>query len=525
MKKIFLALSLIIVLTSISFSANSWKSGKKYVPNSVIKYKGYLYTCIDSHYCKSEAAPSDSIYWKSFGKDGSKFVDWLDVETIRKTPNTITYYANVNLKSTIADPSIVYKLKDTKGNIVDTIKTKGDAVFTNLSPDTKYSVQIEVSRRNILSIRDYSVHTAKIPKELRTQYLVVGLGTATESLILTSKSTGIPIRINVVSGYTSIRLPEGSYRVVDADPKSSKMLINNGKTVKISHGRNDPIIFSFKDLAVNESSSDDEVVNQLSSIISFEEFKQMFPNATEASCTAKTNGLQGLYDGLIEASQKFPAFANPLALPDEINNIKISEEKKTAIAKRELAAFLAIVAQQTDDGLMGWGLCHTEEISCQDQECSNDYLIQNNAHKNGRSYHGRGMLQLTWNSNYAEFQSYYNTHLSGGDLVDLISDPSLLLSDNKIAWSSALWLWMDTQEPKPSAHDVITGIWQPTISDIQSNRVPGFGMAINVIDGDEVCDIATPTAVDNRISYFNDYANILSTSIDYNIYCNIMAHY
>ena len=41
----------------------------------------------------------------------------------------------------------------------------------------------------------------------------------------------------------------------------------------------------------------------------------------------------------------------------------------------------------------------------------------------------------------------------------------------------------NTQAPKPSCHDAITGIWKPTDGDKACGRDIGFGATINIING------------------------------------------
>ena len=63
----------------------------------------------------------------------------------------------------------------------------------------------------------------------------------------------------------------------------------------------------------------------------------------------------------------------------------------------------------------------------------------NEASGDGYRYRGRGIFQLTGKSNYIAFSSFYNANYDSG--VDLVSNPGLLETDNKIAILSALWFY------------------------------------------------------------------------------------
>jgi hypothetical protein len=79
----------------------------------------------------------------------------------------------------------------------------------------------------------------------------------------------------------------------------------------------------------------------------------------------------------------------------------------------------------------------------------------------GRSYYGRGPIQLSWNYNYGAFSQWMH---SAGMFPDVITKPSTLLefpnlvADNgAISMMSAVWFWMTPQGAKPSSHDVLFG--------------------------------------------------------------------
>jgi hypothetical protein len=215
------------------------------------------------------------------------------------------------------------------------------------------------------------------------------------------------------------------------------------------------------------------------------------------------------YEAFIEATQSFPAFASEG--PDEVR-------------KRELAAFLANISHETTGGSGSyeegadryfWGLCWLEELSyVNSSELA--YRDESNAQyppAPGVSYHGRGPIQLTWNYNYG---------LAGDDLEEnLLLFPVDVISDPVLAFKSALWFWMKEQYPKPSAHDAMLEVWEPTAADIENNRLPGFGVTINIINGYGECGTGSEDhpGPPDRIGYFYRFSDFLNVSPGRNIDC------
>jgi len=130
-------------------------------------------------------------------------------------------------------------------------------------------------------------------------------------------------------------------------------------------------------------------------------------------------------------------------------------------------------------------------------------------------------MQLSWNYNYGPFSQYlYN------DASVLINDPSRVASDPVVAYQAALWFWMTPQFPKPSCHDVMTGKWLPSASDIDAGRVAGFGMTTNIINGGLECSQPTNAKVFDRVDFYRRYASILQVSVDAStLYCDTMQSY
>ncbi|WP_019505218.1 glycoside hydrolase family 19 protein [Pleurocapsa sp. PCC 7319] len=253
----------------------------------------------------------------------------------------------------------------------------------------------------------------------------------------------------------------------------------------------DETIFPGQELCIPNGSEPPEPPGNggFADIVSRQIYESMFPNR---------NGLYS-YDSLVRATQRYPNFCN--------------EEPDTQ-RKREAAAFLANIAHETGS------LQYIEELRCIPNGCGDEYCDRNNTQypcQPGRSYHGRGPMQLSWNYNYG----------AAGQALGqaLLTNPDLVKSDGVISFSTALWFWMTPQPPKPSCHDVMSGLWTPSPEDISKGRLPGFGMTINIINGGLECSIPTPPQVDSRVGFYQRFTQMLGVSTGDNVYCDQMAHY
>lgn len=232
-------------------------------------------------------------------------------------------------------------------------------------------------------------------------------------------------------------------------------------------------------------------------MVSPETYEAMFPNRHALYA----------YDSLVAATGKYPQFCN-----------EGSDEQR----KREAASFLANIAHETTGGWptapggpYAWGLYFIEEQNPQSQYCDPSNSTYPCAP--GKSYYGRGPIQLSWNYNYGA---------AGEALgVDLLNNPDLVKSDGAISFETALWFWMTSQPPKPSCHDLISGRWAPSGADASAGRVPGFGMTINIINGGLECSIPTPPQVNDRVGFYQRFTQMLGVSTGDNVYCDRMAHY
>jgi basic endochitinase B len=229
--------------------------------------------------------------------------------------------------------------------------------------------------------------------------------------------------------------------------------------------------------------------DSFANIVSPQTYAAMFPNR---------NSLYS-YDNLVKATQKYPNFCN---------------QGSTTQRKLEAAAFLANIAHETS------GLKYIEELRCINGGCENEYCDSGNTTYpcvSGRSYHGRGPIQLSWNYNYGA---------AGRALgLDLLANPDLVKTDGAIAFSTALWFWMTPQSPKPSCHEVMSGAWTPSSDDASKGRTPGFGMTINIINGGLECGIPTDARVESRVNSYRQFCEMLGVNTDEQVYCDRMRPY
>lgn len=242
-------------------------------------------------------------------------------------------------------------------------------------------------------------------------------------------------------------------------------------------------------------------------LFSADQYEEMFPYRDDPSC----QGGLFTYEAFIEAATQFPAFATTGSMDDR---------------KRELAAFLANISHETTGGWatapggpQAWGLCFKEEVGCGTGTCTG-YCDPNNAQypcAQGKTYHGRGPMQLSWNYNYG----------AAGEALDLplLTEPERVANDGTVAFLTAFWFWMTEQAPKPSCHDVMTGAWEPSQQDMSAGRVPGFGMTINVINGGLECTQPTNAKVQDRIDFYLRYCEVLGVEPGMNLTCDTMQHY
>ena len=236
-------------------------------------------------------------------------------------------------------------------------------------------------------------------------------------------------------------------------------------------------------------------------------FEQMFLHRATAPC----QGGFYTYRAFIDAAASFPDFAGQGSADER---------------KREVAAFFANIAHETTggwatapDGPYAWGLCWINEGGTVDPGQLPDYCAASTEYpcQPGKKYFGRGPIQISYNYNYGQA----GTALG----VDLLRQPELVAGDPALAFRTALWFWMTTQAPKPSCHDVITGRWSPSATDVSLGRLPGFGMTVNIINGGVECNQPTPAQVTDRIGFYGRFTALLGVTQGDNLTCDKMRNY
>ncbi|MVT08980.1 glycoside hydrolase family 19 protein [Chitinophaga tropicalis] len=188
--------------------------------------------------------------------------------------------------------------------------------------------------------------------------------------------------------------------------------------------------------------------------------------------------------------------------------------------KRELMAFLANISQETTGGWptapggqYAWGLYFREEVGYEGTT-NIGYRDETNTlypPAPGKSYHGRGPIQLSYNYNYGQASEF----IFGNKNV-LLANPEQVIADGVIAFETGIWFWMTPQYPKLSCHDVmIPGKWTPTSAQQAGNLKPGFGATVNIINGGVECGSGTENAkVLGRIGHYQRYTGIKQVSLE-----------
>ena len=204
-------------------------------------------------------------------------------------------------------------------------------------------------------------------------------------------------------------------------------------------------------------------VKNFSDVLSESQFNQMFPNR---------NGFY-TYAGLAAAVQKYPLFAATGDLTTQ---------------KREVAAFLGNVARETGN------LMYIEEIN------KGDYCASNTQYPcaSGQKYYGRGPMQISWNYNYGA---------AGKALGEnLLANPNLVSSNATIAWETAIWFWMTVMSNGRTAHTIMV-------------QNAGFGLTIEVINGNIECNGGNSEAVNQRVAAYKNFCGLLGVDPGSNLTC------
>ena len=106
-----------------------------------------------------------------------------------------------------------------------------------------------------------------------------------------------------------------------------------------------------------------------------------------------------------------------------------------------------------------------------------------------------GPLQLSED----EFESFTSIFFDGAENLD----------EGYVALSSAMWKYMTTMLPNPSAHSIMTNFYDPNSQDIGAAHYAGFG-STNVVINPSDCNTWSFSEGNNaRAEKFNEYAEAL----------------
>ncbi|XP_061346088.1 endochitinase-like [Gastrolobium bilobum] len=252
------------------------------------------------------------------------------------------------------------------------------------------------------------------------------------------------------------------------------------------------IVFAFiLAFIVLETSADDDVIY----VISASQFEELLKHRNDGACEGK--GFY-TYDAFLTAARSFGGFGTT----GDLNT-----------RKKELAAFLAQTSHETTgggngspDGPYAWGYCFITE-----RNKANSYCDPGAPCAPGKSYYGRGPIQLTHNYNYNQAGKALN--------LDLIKNPDIVAKDAVTSFRTAIWFWMTPQGNKPSCHDVITNRWTPSAADRAARRFPGYGVITNIINGGIECGHGPTDALVNRIGFYKRYCDIFGLTYGPDISC------
>lgn len=188
----------------------------------------------------------------------------------------------------------------------------------------------------------------------------------------------------------------------------------------------------------------------------------------------------------------------PEVLDREIDYEAFANVKDLDKDRKELSAFLAQISHETTGGRVDdinkvAGLYFIEEVAYTNGNVAKDHYHDSDptlpADPN-QSYHGRGPMQLSWNTNYAIF-----SFVAFGDEKILLKNPGKVIEDGQTAFMAAIHFWMFPVGAKPSCHDVI-------------HQDRGFAKTINIINGGLECgkdNSANDNQVLDRIGYYKQY--------------------
>jgi hypothetical protein len=201
---------------------------------------------------------------------------------------------------------------------------------------------------------------------------------------------------------------------------------------------------------------------------------------------------KSMFDGAY-ASRRAGAAAHPLygnAYQDIIEVLndprfsRLFREGSVDDRKRELAGFLAHLVQES--GSLRYVEEINKEVYCRPQASRYPCAA-------GKSYFGRGPMQLTGNDNYGPFGEFLGMPSS-----TFLNNPERVAGDAKLAWQAAFFFWMGW---KDTGTNVLQG--SPHATFLNS----GFSATINAVNGPLECP--SSQMAENRKVAFREFCQLL----------------
>jgi hypothetical protein len=156
---------------------------------------------------------------------------------------------------------------------------------------------------------------------------------------------------------------------------------------------------------------------------------------------------------------------------------RIGREGTADDRKREIAAFMAHVVQET--GSLQYAVeVSPAEIYCRPGDANYPCAA-------GKTYIGRGPMQLSWNYNYGQASEYFGMGNA------LLTNPDRVGTEGPLAWKTALFFWMAWKDKDKNA--LFVGPHARFIKE-------GFGATIRAVNGALECP-STPMAQRRRQVY------------------------
>ncbi|KAK3022694.1 hypothetical protein RJ639_047610 [Escallonia herrerae] len=235
--------------------------------------------------------------------------------------------------------------------------------------------------------------------------------------------------------------------------------------------------------------------SRISSLISQQLFDSLFLHKDDPACPANNFYT---YASFLEASTSFPKFGNTG-----------SQLRR----RREVAAFLAQVSHETTggwptapDGPFAWGLCFKEEVSpprviTATPPTNNGLATPADLIKEEDLFSSRGILTLVTLVDSHLF--YYPAGKALG--FDGLRNPEIVSNNSLVAFKTALLVLDDRAKA------------QALLSQGHANRTVGYGMVTNIINGGLECGLPNDGQVNDRIGYFQRYANLFGVDTGHNL--------